>query len=674
MKKFLLTILSICTLSPMLTHAQCSISGSDKTLCSTETAILVSATQTGYATFSWSTSGTGTFSSPNNLSSVYSPSPADIATGTVNLTISASGGTCSASSAVSVLTIVPTPAVNAGTDQLACAGGTGYFSATATGSGNNYQWTSDGTGTFSNQTSPSVNYIPSPADITAGGVTLTFHVINSNACTSSDQVTLVISPNPTVNAGNDQTICTGGTATLSTAVTTGNSFQWNTSGTGTFSNATVKNPSYTPSAADITAGTVTVTFTAATITGCTASDQLTLTILKGGILQAGPDQFIASGSASLTGSASNVTSIEWTSNGSGTFSNPASLATTYIPSSADVANGIVKIRLTSTDNTPCSTPADELLLTIGTNFAISGTVNLAANELDKGVVLLFKQQASGLRFIKSDTIISSDAGVYNFEHVPAGTYVLLASPITGSSATNTFLPTYSGGTQTWDNAQPVTITSNSTHNISLTPYVSADPNWNTGTDIISGLISVSENASANARTTTNDVAASYVTVYLKNASENIIAYTQTDINGIYIFNNVKAGNYTIATDFAGTGLQGGATSIPVAVDGLASTIENKPVSLEERTATTTGIINTAKSIHVSAYPNPAKNTVSIDLTNVSGSGEIKLLDETGTTKIQQMIDLSASTITLEIESLPAGLYILQLVTDNKIFTSKVIKY
>src|SRR4030095_15688948 len=125
-------------------------------------------------------------------------------------------------------------------------------------------WSTSGTGTFNNAASANAIYTPSAADITAGSVTLT---ITSNdpagPCPAvSDSKILTINPAATVNAGADGVICAGSTYTL--AGTSGGSttlITWTSSGTGTFNDNNLLTATYTPSAADITAGSITLTIT-----------------------------------------------------------------------------------------------------------------------------------------------------------------------------------------------------------------------------------------------------------------------------------------------------------------------------------------------------------------------------------------------------------------------------
>src|SRR5690606_25169187 len=114
--------------------------------------------------------------------------------------------------------------------------------------------------------------------------------------------------------------------------------EWSTSGTGTFSpSITDLNAIYQPSAADTTAGSVTLTLISTNNGGCNVeSDQLTIDFTPAPIVNAGSDQIICANNAiaSLSGSVSagSTTGI-WTTSGTGTFDQSnADLINNYIPS------------------------------------------------------------------------------------------------------------------------------------------------------------------------------------------------------------------------------------------------------------------------------------------------------------------------------------------------------
>jgi hypothetical protein len=69
----------------------------------------------GFGTGQWSTSGTGSFANANDLNTTYTPSPADITAGTVDLTLTSTvNGLCLSESDALTITIVPSPVVDAG--------------------------------------------------------------------------------------------------------------------------------------------------------------------------------------------------------------------------------------------------------------------------------------------------------------------------------------------------------------------------------------------------------------------------------------------------------------------------------------------------------------------------------------------------------------------------------
>ena len=74
-----------------------------------------------------------------------------------------------------------------------------------------------------------------------------------------DQLILLVNATPTVNAGNDQTICAGSTVNLSGSYGgSANAISW-TAPSGSFSNISNLTPVYTPT---ISSGSVTLTLTA----------------------------------------------------------------------------------------------------------------------------------------------------------------------------------------------------------------------------------------------------------------------------------------------------------------------------------------------------------------------------------------------------------------------------
>src|SRR5690606_20711630 len=135
----------------------------------------------------------------------------------------------------------PIPVVNAGVDQTVCAGST--VTLTASGA-TSYAW--------SNGVSQGVAFIPA-----TGSTTYTV-TGTSLGCSSTDQVVVTVNPNPVVNAGTDQSVCTGTSVTLSASGAA--SYSW--------SNGVVQGVAFTPAV-----GTQSYTVTGTSL-GCSSTDQV----------------------------------------------------------------------------------------------------------------------------------------------------------------------------------------------------------------------------------------------------------------------------------------------------------------------------------------------------------------------------------------------------------------
>lgn len=138
---------------------------------------------------------------------------------------------------------------------------------TATAGGASYLWSPGG------DTNRAITV--SPGSTTAYSITIS----DTNGCTSTATQTVTINPAATVEAGVDQS--TAATATLNGSMGGGaTSAIWSTSGTGAFDNSNSLNAAYTPSTADFSAHSVTLTLTTDDPSGpCAAvSDSLALAL------------------------------------------------------------------------------------------------------------------------------------------------------------------------------------------------------------------------------------------------------------------------------------------------------------------------------------------------------------------------------------------------------------
>jgi len=353
--------------------------GADQTVCANNANVSLTGIITGNASGGvWSTSGTGAFSPNNtNLNATYLPSAADIASGSVTITLTANS--CNNATDDMIITITPAPVVNAGNDTTVCVSNLNVpLNGSVSGASNTGSWSTSGTGTFTpNNTTLNATYNASAADSVNQGVVLYLTATNVGNCAPViDTVVINLFPTGTANAGADQTVCANNaTITLNGSITGGaTSGQWTTSGSGTFvPSDTVLNATYIPSSADTAAGSVNLVLNA-TNSCSPAADFMVLTITPAPIVEAGPDQVVCGTNAtfSLNGSISGSTTTgTWTTSGTGTFSNNTIMNPTYTASAADISNGGVTIYLTSTNNGLCNPVVDSLLISITTGIGVN---------------------------------------------------------------------------------------------------------------------------------------------------------------------------------------------------------------------------------------------------------------------------------------------------------------
>ncbi|MBK6964960.1 MAG: gliding motility-associated C-terminal domain-containing protein, partial [Bacteroidales bacterium] len=417
--------------------------GVDATICEGSTFTLTSAVATDATSLLWTSSGTGTFDDATILAATYTPSPADITAGSVTLTLTAqSAAPCVPAVDAMVLSISLQATADAGTDATICEGSSYTLSTANATNATLVTWSSNGTGSFDDVNLVNATYTPSAADVLNGSVILTMTVTSAAPCVGDvDQMVLSINPQATVNAGVDATICEGSTYTLSTAVATdATSLLWTSSGTGTFDDATILAATYTPSPADITAGSVTLTLTAQSAAPCVeATDAMVLTISLQATADAGTDATICEGSSYTlsTANATNATLVTWSSNGTGSFDDVNLVNATYTPSAADILNGSVILTMTVTSAAPCVGDVDQMVLTINKQAVVFAGWDAAICEGQTyTIVNSTATNATGLLWTTSGSGTFNDPTILYPEYTPSAADNIAGSVILTMTATS----------------------------------------------------------------------------------------------------------------------------------------------------------------------------------------------------------------------------------------------
>lgn len=322
------------------------------TICPGATATLtasVSGGNPGGYTYSWDAPANPAFATTSSVN----VSPVSTTSYTVHVSDSLHG--CPAAPVTAIVVLNPPLTIVASGAVSFCDGDSTQLNGSAangTGGPYTYSWTPAG----------SLNDATISNPVASPHVTTTYTVTLTDGCLQPifDTVTVTVFPKAIVSAGTDLAVCIGNSAILSGSLSgAALSGTWS-GGTGIYTpDNTSPNAIYTPSAAEETAGTVTLTYTTNDPVGpCpAASDQVTITINPLANANAGSTQYVCAGSGiTLAGSIGGAATSGTWSGGSGTYSpDNTTLNAVYTASAAEFAAGSVTLTLTTNDpEGPCT--------------------------------------------------------------------------------------------------------------------------------------------------------------------------------------------------------------------------------------------------------------------------------------------------------------------------------
>ena len=307
--------------------------------------IVLSASSTALASYAWTGPGGFTSASPsvNINNSASSNSGVYSVTATLN---GCSSAPATANAVVNSLPVAPSIQSNA----PVCTGGVlslGTLSSNAASIEEvQYSWTGPN-GFTSAQQNPVITGVSS---LNAGKYYLNITAGGCQSATAS-LVNVVVKPTPAAPvASSNSPLCAERNLNLSAADIAGAGYSW--TGPNGFSSGLQNNTILSVHLQQ--AGNYYVT---ATVNGCTGpAATLPVAIDQQAVVSPGSNQSLCStvSAVNLGGVITNSQNTGiWTTTGSGSFSDPNSLITSYSPSASDEASGMVTLYLTSTNNGSC---------------------------------------------------------------------------------------------------------------------------------------------------------------------------------------------------------------------------------------------------------------------------------------------------------------------------------
>ncbi len=309
---------------------------------------------------------TGTFSISPNGEFNYVPYADFVGTETIIIPVCDDQNSCTNDT----LTIVVHDrfTLSAGDDVTSCGIVSVTISESVTSDDSDLNWISLGDGVFDNNNALHPVYTPGSEDIANGTVELILSGIGNQVCGAmSDTVVISFMDEIEIFAGNDFTACGLKPITLETSQASNNAeVIWTSSSDGSFNDATILHPEYSPGTEDIANGFAELIISGIGEQNCgTTTDTVVISFMDEVDIFAGDDlTTCALEPITLAGSlVSNNAEIIWTSSGDGLFDDATILHPEYNPGTEDIVNGFVELILTATGDQICGKTTDSIRIT-----------------------------------------------------------------------------------------------------------------------------------------------------------------------------------------------------------------------------------------------------------------------------------------------------------------------
>lgn len=370
--------------------------GPDQNICFIDNASLNAVVTGTYSTSLWATNGTGTFSTPNSLTTTYTPSAQDKTRGNVILTLTlttALAAPCNTVSKTININIKPEIKMTSASSLNTCTGSALTYEPRANFTPATFTWTATGSANatgYANGSGATITDVLTDTD-PINNATVTYIITPTyNGCAGAPfTLTVNVTPKPVISTTiPDKTICSNNSAAITVTSNISTAFAYTSVATTGITGNTpnlIFGPAMSLSIADVlinsttTQGTVTYTITPISPTGC-QGDPITVIVRVDPpvtVANAGPDESICNTTNyTLRGNAAVVGTGTWTltSGQTGVLINPANSEGAAVTGLAGGQS--YTFRWTITAPGVCAPTADDVVITVNTP-TIPGTTATA---------------------------------------------------------------------------------------------------------------------------------------------------------------------------------------------------------------------------------------------------------------------------------------------------------
>jgi hypothetical protein len=293
-----------------------------------------------------------------------------------------------------------------------------------------------------------------------------------------------------------------------------------------------------------------------------------------------------------------------------------------------------------------------------------GTVRKGEAFLDYGTVQLFSilndtvGNDSDIVLFDETTIDSS--GTYFFMDVPGGNYLILAQADQQSMYFNQTVPTYYGDVLHWVDATIVALGD------PMNPY---DINLIATEELVNGEGGI--NGDVVGEGFKSQLIEEDIIVLLLDENYNALSFTLSELNSGFDFSDLAYGTYIVYAEVVGINTQAGMVTLSADNPNVTIDIVVTPNGV------LTGLNDIANIVMIDhVYPNPVGSLAQFDLNVIKSSQvEMTVYNQMGQLLLSrnELMNQGMHKVEFNTESLPAGIYFIQIISDKANINQKFIK-
>lgn len=282
----------------------------------------------------------------------------------------------------------------------------------------------------------------------------------------------------------------------------------------------------------------------------------------------------------------------------------------------------------------------------GLLYAGNFPINNPFNTEDYGYAYLYRLLKGEI--IPVDTVHFDTLGYYYFLNVPVGEYLVKAGLELNSNHFSAYLPGYYKTESAWNESDTLSVNADFfMAHIHMMPLADIPP----GLSSIEGYVVADDTRSALTRVVECEVV-------LFDSSGQPVKYTYTDVSGVFRFDFLPDGNYTLKAEY--TGLYSDLVQISIdpfhpALDSIEVRLHYSPQGI--------GSSGIDATFDINIFPNPASGELNLAIRSDKGQDiQYRLINALGQTILLKDLRVPAGTFLEKavISGTPSGIYILRI--------------